>query len=61
MEEMIINYERQKLGFPVHNQVKKIKQEANTIIVDWSEMRPVLREIAAVGRQIARSPLGLTT
>ncbi|XP_040998811.1 uncharacterized protein LOC121244700 [Juglans microcarpa x Juglans regia] len=47
-------------GFPVHSQVRKIKQESEKII-DWSqeqpEMRLVLREIQ---RQLSRSPLGLS-
>jgi hypothetical protein len=48
------------MGFPVHSQVRKIKQESEKII-DWStgqpEVRPVLREIT---RQISRSPLGIS-
>lgn len=48
------------VGFPVHSQVIKIKQESGNII-DWlpgqPEMRPVLREIT---RQISRSPLGIS-
>ncbi|KAG2664751.1 hypothetical protein I3843_16G096000 [Carya illinoinensis] len=47
-------------GFPVHSQVRKIKQESEKII-DWSpeqpEMRLVLREIQ---RRLSRSPLGLS-
>ncbi|KAG2667720.1 hypothetical protein I3760_15G128700 [Carya illinoinensis] len=50
----------QHMGFPVHSQVRKIKQESEKII-DWSpgqpEMRPALREIT---RQISRSPLGIS-
>ncbi|KAJ8771987.1 hypothetical protein K2173_027164 [Erythroxylum novogranatense] len=44
---------------PVHSQVMKIKQESNFKIVDWylghPELRPVLN-----GRQLSRSPLGLS-
>uniref|UniRef100_A0A2C9ULP8 Uncharacterized protein n=1 Tax=Manihot esculenta TaxID=3983 RepID=A0A2C9ULP8_MANES len=51
------------MGFPVHNQVIKIKQESNKV-VDWSpgqpEMRSVLRDITG-SRHRSRSPLGLTT
>ncbi|KAJ9162607.1 hypothetical protein P3X46_022366 [Hevea brasiliensis] len=51
------------MGFPVHSQVVKIKQESNKIM-DWSagqqEMRPVLKEISGV-RHLSRSPLGLAT
>jgi hypothetical protein len=55
-EEGIVGH----VSFPVHSQVRKIKQESGNII-DWlpgqPEMRPVLREIT---RQISRSPLGIS-
>ncbi|KAF8022594.1 hypothetical protein BT93_F0184 [Corymbia citriodora subsp. variegata] len=50
-------------GFPVHSQVRKIKQESEATAVDWStvqpEMRPVLRARDIIKRQRSRSPLGL--
>jgi hypothetical protein len=50
----------EQVSFPVHSQVRKIKQESGNII-DWlpgqPEMRPVLREIT---RQLSRSPLGIS-
>ncbi|XP_030472377.1 uncharacterized protein LOC115690237 [Syzygium oleosum] len=50
-------------GFPVHSQVRKIKQESEATAVDWStvqpEMRPVLRAREIIKRQRSRSPLGL--
>ncbi|KAJ6868368.1 hypothetical protein NC651_033440 [Populus alba x Populus x berolinensis] len=57
--------EEEQMGFPVHNQVKKIKQESCYNILDWPpgglpEMKPVLKEIAAgSSHQLSRSPLGL--
>ncbi|KAJ6373778.1 hypothetical protein OIU78_029460 [Salix suchowensis] len=59
--------EEEQLGFPVHNQVKKIKQESCYKILDWlpagrPEMKPVLTEITTTARsshQLSRSPLGL--
>ncbi|CAB4281423.1 unnamed protein product [Prunus armeniaca] len=52
----------EEMGFPVHSQVRKIKQESEKII-DWlpgkPEMRPVLGEITMT-RQISRSPLGIS-
>ncbi|KAG6746761.1 hypothetical protein NC652_034553 [Populus alba x Populus x berolinensis] len=57
--------EEEQMGFPVHNQVKKIKQESCCKILDWPpgglpEMKPVLKEIAArSSHQLSRSPLGL--
>ncbi|KAJ7970251.1 mRNA,: RTFL01-09-C22 [Quillaja saponaria] len=63
MENMKINNSEEMIehvGFPVHSQVRKIKQESEKII-DWSpgqpEMRPVLKEIS---RHISRSPLGIS-
>ncbi|KAI6674269.1 hypothetical protein NL676_002175 [Syzygium grande] len=51
------------VGFPVHSQVRKIKQESEATAVDWStvqpEMRPVLRAREIIKRQRSRSPLGL--
>ncbi|KAI3409571.1 uncharacterized protein J3R85_019174 [Psidium guajava] len=51
------------VGFPVHSQVRKIKQESDATAVDWSmvqpEMRPVLRAREIFKRQRSRSPLGL--
>lgn len=54
----------EEMGVPVHNQVRKIKQESEKII-DWlpgkPEMRPVLREITmTTTRQLSRSPLGIS-
>ncbi|KAJ6976989.1 hypothetical protein NC653_029004 [Populus alba x Populus x berolinensis] len=54
----------EQVGFPVHNQVKKIKQESCYKILDWlpagqPEMRPVIRVSAARSHQVSRSPLGL--
>ncbi|KAK3406098.1 hypothetical protein EUGRSUZ_K02282 [Eucalyptus grandis] len=50
-------------GFPVHSQVRKIKEELEATAVDWStvqpEMRPVLRAREVIKRQRSRSPLGL--
>ncbi|KAG9444462.1 hypothetical protein H6P81_015802 [Aristolochia fimbriata] len=47
------------VGFPVHSQVRKIKQEDEKIedypILIQAEIRPALREIT---RQLSRSPLG---
>ncbi|KAB5524283.1 hypothetical protein DKX38_022032 [Salix brachista] len=59
--------EEEQLGFPVHSQVKKIKQESCYKILDWlpagqPEMKPVLTEITTTARsshQLSRSPLGL--
>jgi len=57
--------EEEQMGFPVHNQVKKIKQESCYKILDWPpgglpEMKPVLKEIATrSSHQLSRSPLGL--
>ncbi|XP_030521625.1 uncharacterized protein LOC115734818 [Rhodamnia argentea] len=51
------------VGFPVHSQVRKIKQESDATAVDWStvqpEMRPVLRAREIIKQQRSRSPLGL--
>lgn len=54
----------EQVGFPVHNQVKKIKQESCYKILDWlpagqPEMRPVVRVFTARSHQVSRSPLGL--
>ncbi|KAF9667499.1 hypothetical protein SADUNF_Sadunf15G0029300 [Salix dunnii] len=57
----------EQVGFPVHNQVKKIKQESCYKILDWlpagqPEMKPVLTEITTTTRsshQLSRSRLGL--
>ncbi|KAM1026608.1 hypothetical protein ACFX13_040225 [Malus domestica] len=51
----------EEVGFPVHSQVRKIKQESDKTI-DWlpgnPEMRrPVFKEIT---RQVSRSPLGIS-
>ncbi|CAK7349532.1 unnamed protein product [Dovyalis caffra] len=57
--------EEEQVGFAVHNQVKKIKQESCYKILDWlpagqPEMRPVLKEITTrSSHQLSRSPLGL--
>ncbi|KAJ6359213.1 hypothetical protein OIU76_000852 [Salix suchowensis] len=54
----------EQLGFPVHNQVKKIKQESCYRILDWlpagqPEMRPVIKDLTTRSHQVSRSPLGL--
>ncbi|OAY46483.1 hypothetical protein MANES_06G003500v8 [Manihot esculenta] len=64
MEQKIVGKEDfgVDMGFPLHSQVIKIKQESNNKIMDWSpgksEIRPVLKEING-GRHLSRSPLGL--
>ncbi|KAJ9141569.1 hypothetical protein P3X46_032092 [Hevea brasiliensis] len=65
MDQRIFGKEdrRINMGFPVHSQVIKIKQESNKIVdssPEQFEMRPVLRDITG-GRHLSRSPLGLTT
>ncbi|KAF9671281.1 hypothetical protein SADUNF_Sadunf12G0031000 [Salix dunnii] len=46
----------EQLGFPVHNQVKKIKQESCYRVLDWlpagqPEMRPVLKVLTTRSHQ----------
>ncbi|KAF8378591.1 hypothetical protein HHK36_029939 [Tetracentron sinense] len=51
--------ENDLMGFPIHNQVRKIKQEYQKIkdmFPPQPEMRLVLPEIT---RQLSRSPLGI--
>ena len=55
----------EQLGFPVHNQVKKIKQESCYRFLDWlpagqPEMRPVFKVLTTRSHQVSRSPLGLS-
>lgn len=45
--------------FPVHSQVRKIKEESETII-DWRPGQPEIRPPTAAFRQISRSPLGIS-
>lgn len=44
--------EKEEIEFPVHSQVRKIKQESENWSPELPEVRPVIT------RQLSRSPLG---
>lgn len=49
------------VGSPIHSQVRKIKEESEETIADWSPTQPKLRRVLRdINRQRSRSPLGLT-
>lgn len=49
------------VGSPIHSQVRKIKEESEETIADWSPTQPKLRRaLRDINRQRSRSPLGLT-
>ncbi|KGN64190.1 hypothetical protein Csa_013611, partial [Cucumis sativus] len=51
--------EKIEAPFPVHSQVRKIKEESDTTI-DWRPGQPEIRPPTASFRQISRSPLGIS-
>ncbi|TYJ99047.1 hypothetical protein E5676_scaffold248G002510 [Cucumis melo var. makuwa] len=51
--------EKIEVPFPVHSQVRKIKEESETIM-DWRPGQPEIRPPTAAFRQISRSPLGIS-